>query len=111
MKLNQKSKSSGQIFVIIIIVLVLVGIGFWWLFSNKQQLTNEGRAFGKETIQKIGVEHDVKFFADRLSPQARMQFPPSAQQEFISRIQKLGAPAGPLNVQGDITFQSQFFEP
>jgi len=111
MKLNQKSKSSGQIFVIIIIVLVLVGIGFWWLFSNKQMLANEGRAFGKETIQKIGVEHDVKFFSDRLSPQARMQFPPSAQQDFISRIQKLGPPAGPVDVQGEVTFQSQFFEP
>ena len=111
MKLNQRSKSSGQIFVIIIILLVLIGIGFWWLFSNKQTMANEGRAFGKEAIQKIAVEHDVRFFGDRLSPQARMQFPPSAQQDFISRIQKLGTPAGPVDVQGEITFQSQFFEP
>jgi hypothetical protein len=111
MKLNQKSQSSGQIFVILIIILVLVGIGFWWLFSNKQQMAREGRAFGKEAIQKIAVEHDLKFFADHLSPQARLQFPPSAQQEFIGRIEKFGAPAGPVDVQGDIIFQSQFFEP
>jgi hypothetical protein len=26
-------------------------------------------------------------------------------------MQKLGTPAGPVDVQGDIVFQSQFFEP
>jgi hypothetical protein len=111
MKLNQKSQSSGQIFVILIIVLVLIGIGFWWLFSNKQQMAREGRAFGKEALLKIAVDHDLRFFGEHLSPQARLQFPPSAQQEFISRIQKFGAPVGPIDVQGDIVFQSQFFEP
>lgn len=111
MKINSRSKSSGQILVIIIIVLVLIGIGFWWLFSNKQQMTKEGTAFGKEAVQRIGVQHDLNFFATHLSPEARLQFPPSAQQDFISRIEKLGPPAGPVNVQGDIVFQSQFFEP
>ena len=46
-----------------------------------------------------------------LGPAGRLQFPPSAQQEFISELQKMGTPVGPLNVQGDIEFQSQFFEP
>ena len=35
MKINPRSKSSGQILVIVIIVLVLVGIGFWWLDSEQ----------------------------------------------------------------------------
>jgi hypothetical protein len=111
MKLNHKSQCSGQIFVILIIILVLIGIGFWWLFSNKQQMAREGRAFGKEALQKIAVDHDLKFFGEHLSPQARLQFPPSAQQDFISRIEKFGAPVAPIDVQGDIVFQSQFFEP
>src|SRR5205085_7925120 len=33
------------------------------------------------------------------------------QQEFIAEMQKMGTPVGSLNVQGDIEFQSQFFEP
>jgi hypothetical protein len=53
----------------------------------------------------------MKFFGDHLSPEARRQFPPAAQQEFISRIEKLGAAAGPVDVQGEVTFQSQFFDP
>ena len=109
--MNPRSKSSGQILVIVIIVLVLIGAGFWWLFSNKEAMAKEGRAFGREAVQRIAVQHDLNFFASHLSPEARLQFPPSAQQDFIGRIQKLGTPAGSVDVQGDITFQSQFFEP
>ena len=111
MKRNPRSNSSGQILAVIIIVLVLGGIGYWWLYSNKQTMAREGRAFGKDTIQRIAVQRDVNFFGSHLSPEARMQFPPSAQQEFMSRIQKLGPPVGNVDVQGDVTFQSQFFEP
>jgi hypothetical protein len=111
MKINPRSKSSGQILVIAIIVLVLLGIAYWWLYSNKQAMAKEGNAFGKEAVQRIAVQHDLNFFASHLSPEARLQFPPSAQQDLMSRMEKLGTPAGPVDVQGDIIFQSQFFEP
>ena len=111
LKMNSRSKSSGQILAIVIILLALIGAGFWWLFSNKQEMAKEGREFGREAVQRIAVQHDLAFFSSRLSPQARLQFPPSAQQDFMSRMEKLGAPVGPVDVQGDILFQSQFFEP
>jgi len=108
MKINSRSKSSGQILVIVIIVLVLIGIGFWWLDSNKRQMAQEGRQFGR---QELVMQHNVKFFADRLSPAMRLQYPPSAQQDLMTQLDKLGAPLSPPDVQGDIVFQSQFFEP
>jgi hypothetical protein len=111
LKVNPRSKSSGQVIVVLIIVLGLVGVGVWWLFSNKQEMAKEGKEFAKEAIQRIAVQHDQNFFASHLSPQARMNFPVSVQQEFFADIAKLGAPAGPIDVQGDIEFQSQFFEP
>jgi hypothetical protein len=111
MKINPRSKSSGQVVVILVIVLVLLGIGYWWLDSTKRSMAKEGREFGKEAVQRIVVQHDINFFASHLSPQARMNFPVSAQQEFINEIAKLGPPVGAVDVQGDIKFQSQFFEP
>jgi hypothetical protein len=111
LKMNCRSKSSGQVIVLLIIVLGLVGVGFWWLFSNKQEMAKEGKEFAREAIQRIAVQHDQNFFASHLSPQARMNFPASVQQEFFADIAKLGAPVGPIDVQGDIEFQSQFFEP
>jgi hypothetical protein len=111
LKMNSRSSSSGQIFVVLIILLAVIGAGAWWLFSNKQTMAKEGREFGRETIQRLAVQHDLNFFSSHLSPEARRQFPPSVQQEFIAKLQNFGTPVGPIDVQGDIQFQSHFFEP
>src|SRR5437763_3873541 len=110
-KLSSKRKSSGQVVVLLIIVLALLGGAWWWLNSNKENAAREGTGFAKEAFQKIAVQHDANFFNSRLSPQARMNFPASTQQEFMNEIVRLGAPVRPVDVQGKIEFQSQFFEP
>lgn len=98
--------------VLLIIVLALLGGAWWWLNSNKENSAKEGRDFANEAFQKIAVQHDGNFFISRLSPQMRMAFAaPTAQQEFMNEIVKLGAPVRPVDVQGKIEFQSQFFEP
>ena len=111
LKLNSQRKTSGQVIVLLIIVLGVVGVAFWWLNSTKQEMAKEGTEFAKEAVQRIAVQHDSNFFNSRLSPQARMNFPVSAQQEFMNEIVRLGAPVRPVDVQGKIEFQSQFFEP
>ena len=111
-KLSSKRKSSGQVVVLLIIVLALLGGAWWWLNSNKENSAKEGRDFANEAIQKIAVQHDGNFFISRLSPQMRMAYAaPTAQQEFMNEIAKLGAPVRPPDVQGKIEFTSQFFEP
>ena len=110
-KLSSKRKSSGQIIVLLIIVLALLGGAWWYLNSNKENAAREGTAFAKDAVQKIVVQHDVNFFNSRLSPQARMNFPASTQQEFMNEIVKLGAHVRPVDVQGKVEFNSQFFEP
>jgi hypothetical protein len=111
MKIKSQAKSSGQILVIVIIVLVLVGIAYWWLDSNKRQMAQEGRQFGRQAIQELVMQHNLKFFADHLSPAMRLQYPPSAQQDLMTQLAKLGTPLSPPNVDGDIVFESHFFEP
>src|SRR5262245_20108555 len=105
-KLSSKRKSSGQVVVLLIIVLALLGGVWWWLNSQKQASAKEGRDFANEAFQKIAVQHDLNFFNTRLSPQARMNFPVSAQQEFMGEIVRLGAPVRPVDVQGKIEFNS-----
>ena len=97
--------------VVLIIVLALLGGAWWYLNSNKESAAKEGTSFAKDAVQKIAVQHDINFFNSRLGPQARMNFPASAQQEFMNEIVRLGAPARPVDVQGKIEFNSQFFEP
>ena len=94
-----------------IALLLIIGIGLWWLYSYRNGMRNEGIAFGKEAVQRIAVQHDANFLANSLGPQARLDLPPMAQQEMMTRLQQMGAPVGAVDVKGDITFESQFFEP
>src|SRR6266576_1273103 len=102
MKLNTRLRSSGPVVVILVIVLVLLGIGYWWLNSTKQQMAKEGKEFANEAAQKIVVQHDVNFFGSHLSTQARINFPVSAQQEFMNDIVQMGSPVGAIDLQGQI---------
>jgi hypothetical protein len=112
MKLNPQLKSSGQVVAILVIVLVLLGVGYWWLNSTKQEMAKGGKEFANEALQKIVVQHDINFFGSHLSPQARMNFAAvSAQQEFMNEIVQMGSPVGAIDLQGQMEFTSQFFEP
>jgi hypothetical protein len=62
-------------------------------------------------IQEARHATQLKFFADHLSPAMRLQYPPSAQQDLLTQLAKLGTPLSPPKVEGDIVFQSHFFEP
>src|SRR5438477_10467120 len=110
LKMYYRSKSPGQILVVLIIVLGLIGAGVWWLFSSKEAMAKEGRDFGKEAIERILVKHDLAFLSSRLSPAARLENPPSMQQEFMSEIEKLVRPVSPPQVKGGRQFHPQFSE-
>jgi hypothetical protein len=112
-KLNQGYRSgvSGQGLVVVIIFLALVGGGLWWLYSHKRAMDLEGRAFGREMIQRLAVNHDLAFFTNNLGPQARLDYPPSQQQFILSKFTELGAPAQPIKIEENMTWESHFFEP
>src|SRR5947208_16494571 len=88
---------SGQGLVVVIIFLALIGGGVWWLYSHKRAMDLEGRAFGKEMIQRLAVNHDLAFLTNNLGPQARLDYPPSQQQYIVSKFTEMGAPAQPIS--------------
>jgi hypothetical protein len=110
-ELDCRSDTSGQGLVVVIILLAIIAGGAWWLFNNKQTMDRETRAFGREMIQRLTVNHDAAFLADHLSPQARMDNPRSKQEYIMSKWQELGVPAQPIQIDENITWESHFFEP
>ncbi len=110
-KLNYRSNVSGQVLVILIILILLLGGGLWFLVTHKEQVDKEARAFGREMITRLTVNHDQAFFVNHLSPQARLDNPPMQQQEMMTQFQQLGVPAQPIQIDEKMTWESQFFEP
>jgi hypothetical protein len=108
---NDRCKASGEGIVIVIILLALIGGGVWWLFAHKKAMDKEAREFGRDMIYKMTVEHDLAFFADHLSPQAKLDYPPSDQQLLMTQLTQLGVPAQPIQIEANVTWESHFFEP
>jgi hypothetical protein len=111
LKFTHRSNVSGQGLVIVLILLVLIGGGILWLASNKKTMDREARAFGKEVVQRLAVNHDAAFFGEHLGPQAKLEFPPSQQQYVMSKILEMGVPAQPIQIEETVTFESHFFQP
>ena len=108
---NRRSNQSGQGLVIVIILVIIFGAGAWYLVTNKTTMDREARAFGREMIERLTVRHDIAFFRDHLSPQAKLDYPPSRQQDVIGMFTQLGVPNQPINIEENITFESHFFSP
>ena len=110
-KLSSRSKLSGQGIVIVIIVLALIGAGLWYLYSNKAATDREARAFAREAITKITVDHDRQYLENHLGPQAKLDLPPSGRDELIRRFVQFGVPQQPIHIDENVTWESYFFEP
>lgn len=112
MKISKgRCRSKGEGLVVVIIMLALVGGGVWWLYSHKKTLDRETRVFGREVINRLAVNHDVDFFANNLSPQARLNYPPSQLGMVRNQFNQIGVPQQPIKIDEQVTFTSQFFEP
>ncbi len=101
----------GEGLVIVVILVAIVGVIAWWLFSTKNTSDKEARAFGRQVIERLAVQHDVAFFASNLSPQGKLDYPPSTQQMVKQKLTDMGTPAQPIKIDENITFESKFFSP
>lgn len=104
-------RSNGEGLVVLIILLAIIGGGILWLYSHKKNLDRDARAFGREMIERLAVHHDLTAFVEHLSPQMKLNYPPSQLKYLQGKLNEIGAPQQPLNIEEQITFESHFFEP
>ena len=110
MKLSLRSKLSGEGLLPIVIVLVLILVGVWWyLESTKKSTEREGIRYGHEVIDRLVIKHDRSLLDQDLDPQAKIEMPPSQRDYMIQRFAQLGAPAPPIKIDDNVSFDSGFF--
>ncbi len=108
---NSSWPRRGEGLVIVIILVAIVGGIAWWLFSTKNQSDREARAFGRQMIDRLVVKHDLNFFSSNLSPQGKLDYPPSTQQMLVQKLTEMGTPLQPIKIDETVAFESQFFSP
>ncbi len=108
---NSNWQRRGEGLVIVIILVAIVGGIAWWLFSTKNQSDREARAFGRQMIDRLTVKHDLNFFSSNLSPQGKLDYPPSTQQMLVQKLTEMGTPLQPIKIDETVAFEEQFFSP
>lgn len=108
---TRNCRSYGEGLVVLIILLAIIGGGVAWLYSHKASMDREARRFGREVIEQLVVKHDTAMFFDHLSPQLKLNYPPSQLQFMQGKLAQMGVPQQPLSIDEQITFESHFFEP
>src|ERR1043165_3474414 len=109
--LKRRSNESGEGLVLVIILFIILCAGAYWLYHNKWTMDRECKAFGRQMIERLAINHDLAFFRDNLSPQARMDNPPSQQQLVINKFTEMGVPQQPIKIDESVMFEKTFFRP
>lgn len=110
MKLNSRSKISGEgvLPILLVFLLIILGIG-WYLYSQRAATEKEGVRYGHEVIDRLVVKHDRALLDQDLDPQAKMEMPPSQRDYMIQRFTQLGVPQPPIKIDDNVSFDSGFF--
>jgi hypothetical protein len=107
---TKRIKGEGALALLVIVLLVLGGIA-WWLYSTRQNHEKNARIFAGEIATRLAVNYDEKYFHVHQSPEAQRTFLQSARDRLLDRLRELGVPAQPIEVEGKLTFTSEFFDP
>ena len=103
-------KGEGGIALLVIVLLILGGI-VWYLFASRRDSEKGARLFAAEVARRVAINYDEKYLHVNLSPDGQKTYLKSARDRLIERLRALGVPSQPIEVQGDVTFTSHFFEP
>src|SRR2546423_8898979 len=109
MKLSSRSKQSGQGLILIIIVAGIVLGLLWYLYSTAQSTQRDAIRYGHDVINRLAVNHDRSLLDQDLGAQAKMDMPPSQRDYMIQQFARWGAPAQPIQIADNVTFDSTLF--
>lgn len=111
MRRTQTARVRGEGIVLLLIVLAILAGGVWFVYSSRQAAEENCRAFAVLVAERVAVHYDDKFLHVRLGPDAQKKFLQSVRDRLMARFRVLGTPAQPIQLQGDVVFQSGFFKP
>jgi hypothetical protein len=103
-------KGEGAIALLVIVLLLLGGI-VWWLYSSRADSEKSARVFANEVVQRVTMTYDEKYLHVHLGPDAQVQYLQSWRDRLMDHLRELGVPAQPIDMEGDVTFTSYFFDP
>lgn len=111
MRRARNARISGEgASIWIIVVFILAGL-VWFLYSSRGDTVKEARRFAEEVSKKIAIDFDDRYFLSHLNPENQAAHLPAWRERLFRSLKSFGPMTKPLEVSGDVTFTSYFFEP
>lgn len=108
---RSREARSGSIILFLLIVIAVIAGGVWFLNNLRVSREAEARAFGREIVERLAVQHDLKFLHSIIPIERRAEFTPGREEGFINSFTTLGTPEPGWQLTGDVVFENQFFAP
>lgn len=102
-------RQDASVVLFLLIVLALIGAGIYMMFDFRKSREAEAREFGKEVVQRLAVEHDLKYLHLIVPVEHRPEFTPGREESFIETFKSLGVPQPGWHLEGDVSFENYFF--
>ena len=97
--------------MLVLIVLAVLAGGCWLLFSSRTAREEGARRFAREAATRLFFQQDARFLNQTLTPRAQLVYPPSWRERFFAFVRELGPAKPEFELEGDVTFTSEFFDP
>lgn len=108
---QRRTPIRGGILIAVLILLAILGAGFLALERHKQRMEREARSYATEIIERVLFAHDPTYLRNNVSSAAEREFFASRQDTFLARLVAAGEPARPITLEGEVKFESRFFNP
>ncbi len=106
-----RQRRAGSVIVLLLIVIAVIGGGLYLLFDSRHSREAEARAFARDVIQRLAVQHDLNYLHSIVSSESRLHFTRGRDDEFIQQFTWLGVPDPNYQLTGDVVFESYFSSP
>jgi len=108
---NRSSRRGEGSLPIVIILLALVAGILWFVYSSRTDAARDARKFANDVVKKVAVDMDDKYLHLHLSPEGQRTYLPSVRERMFARLREFGPLTKPPEAQGDVLFNSGFFDP
>jgi len=110
-RVKTRSAERGQAIVLVLIVVALIAGGYWMLLSSRTSREEGALRFAQDAAHRLVLQQDMRFLNQTLAPRAQVLYPPSWRERFFGHIRALGPVQGAIEMEGHVSFTSQFFSP
>ena len=111
MVLRPDLSRTGSSLLFLLIIIAIIGGGTYLLFDYRKSREAETRAFANEIVQRLAVQHDLKYLHSIVPDERRADLTPGREESFINGFKSLGVAQPGWQLQGDVMFDDHFFAP